>query len=235
GAYPELNAKPDLDSRLWYASYIQTYLERDVRTLRHVGDLTLFQNFLRAIAARSAQILSLSDVARDLGISVNSVKAWLSVLEASHQVLIVRPYFANIGKRLVKSPKIYLADTGMLCHLVGLRDPEHAAAGPMAGQLFETAVVMEVVKAYTNRGEEPVIYYWRTSTGEEVDLLVEHDGMLIPIEIKATATPRPEMAAGIARLQEDLGAKASSGYLIHSGDVRLPMGTGATALPFAEV
>ncbi len=133
GGYPGLVSRPRRDFVSSHRSYIQTYLERDVRTLRQVGDLTQFQNFLRALAARSAQLLSLADIGRDLGVALNTVKAWLSVLEASFQVVVVRPYFANIGKRLVKTPKVYFTDTGTLCNLVGLRDPGHAASGPMAG------------------------------------------------------------------------------------------------------
>lgn len=134
-------AEPERDVALWHASYVQTYLERDVRSLRQVGDLPLFQSFLRSLAARSGQLLNLSDLGRDLGVAVNTVKAWLSVLEATFQVVILRPYFANVGKRLVKTPKVYFTDTGTLCYLVGLRDPAHAAASPLAGAIFETAVV----------------------------------------------------------------------------------------------
>ena len=131
GGYPDVALDSDRDFALWHRSYMQTYLERDVRTLRQVGDLTQFQDFLRTLAARSGQLLNLSDVARDLGIAVNTAKAWLSALEASFQVMIVRPYFANIGKRLVKTPKVYFTDTGTLCFLTGLRDPDHAALGPL--------------------------------------------------------------------------------------------------------
>ena len=129
GAYPELVSQPDRDARLWQAGYVQTYLERDVRNLRNVGDLTLFQTYLRALASRSAELLNLSELARDVGVSVSTAKDWLSVLEASFQVFVLRPYFVNIGKRLVKSPKVYFMDTGLLCYLVGLRDPGHAAVG----------------------------------------------------------------------------------------------------------
>ena len=111
GAYPELVAEPERDISLWHSSYVQTYLERDVRSLRQVGDLTSFQSFIRALAARSGQLLNLSDAARDLGIAVNTAKAWLSVLEATFQVMVVRPYHANVGKRLVKTPKVYFTDT----------------------------------------------------------------------------------------------------------------------------
>jgi len=131
GGYPELAAAPQRAVGLWHAGYVQTYLEREVRSLRQVGDLAPFQSFLRALAARNAQLLNLTELARDLGITVNTAKAWLSVLEATFQVLLLRPYFANIGKRLVKTPKVYFTDLGTLCYLTGLKDPGHAAAGPM--------------------------------------------------------------------------------------------------------
>ena len=191
GAYPELVAEPDRDISLWHSSYIQTYLERDVRSLRQVGDLTAFQGFIRALAARAGQLLNLTDVARDLGIAVNTAKAWLSVLEATFQVIVLRPYHANVGKRLVKTPKIYFTDTGMLCYLAGLRGPEHAAAGPLGGAIFETAVLVEIVKVFVNRGETPQVYFWRTSAGVAVDFVVEADGKLIPIEVKLSSSPRP--------------------------------------------
>ena len=235
GSYPELIADPKKDASLWYASYIQTYLERDVRSLRQVGDLTTFQNFVRAIAVRSGGLLSLSEVSRDIGVAVNTAKAWLSVLEATYQVIILRPYFANVGKRLVKTPKLYFTDVGILCHLAGLKDPQHAASGPMRGAIFETAVLMEIIKTYLHRGKEPRVYFWRTAAGAEVDILVEVNGYLVPIEVKLSATPRPAMAKGITILQADLGKKVAPGYIVHPGDVRLPLGQGAIALPFAEL
>jgi len=234
GGYPELAAHPKREPTLWHASYIQTYLERDVRVLRQVGDLTLFQVFLRALAARSGQLLNLTDLARDLGVAVNTAKAWLSVLEATHQIRIVRPYFANVGKRLVKTPKVYFTDTGILCFLAGLRDAAHAAAGPMAGAIFETAVLAELVKGLGGRGIDPEVYFWRTSTGAEVDFVVDTGSVLVPIEVKTSATPRPAMAAGIVAFRELLGAKAAPGYVVHAGEVRLPLAPGVTALPFAE-
>ena len=235
GSYPELVAEPGRDAALWHTSYIQTYLERDVRWLRLVGDLTLFQSFLRALAARCGQLLNLSDIARDLGISANTSKAWLSVLEATYQVLVLRPYFANVGKRLVKTPKIYFTDTGTLCALVGLKSPEHAASGPMGGAIFETAVIMEVFKTIVHRGQEPQLYFWRTSNGQEVDLVVDSGGQLTPIEIKQSATPHPGMAAGINAFREALGQRAGPGWLVHPGDTQLPLGPNVRTLPFAEL
>jgi predicted AAA+ superfamily ATPase len=235
GGYPELIAYPRRDASLWHSAYIQTYLERDVRTLRQVGDLTQFQNFLRALAARSAQLLDLSDLSRDLGIAVNTVKAWLSVLEATYQVIVLRPYFANVGKRLVKTPKIYFTDVGTLCYLAGLRDPEHAASGPMGGAILETAAVSEIYKTLIHSSLDPRIYFWRTSAGTEVDIVVEFERLLIPIEVKLSSTPRPAMASSLKTFQEDFGERAAPGYVIHTGDIRLPLGLGVIALPFTEL
>ena len=220
---------------LWHASYIQSYLERDVRTLRQVGDLTQFQGFLRTLAARSAQLLNLSDVSRDLGVAVNTVKAWLSVLEASHQVIVLRPYFTNVGKRLVKTPKVYFTDTGVLCHLAGLRDPEHAAHGPMGGAILETAVLSEIVKSFLHRGLLPRVYFWRTLAGTEVDFVVETDEGLVPIEVKLSATPKAAMASSIRTFRKDVGKKARPGWVVHPGDLSLPLGEDVTALPFARL
>jgi len=206
GGYPELTAEPDLDLRLWHASYVQTYLERDVRSLRQVGDLNLFQSFIKALAMRSGQLLNLTDVARDLGMAVNTAKAWMSVLEATYQVIVLRPYFANIGKRLAKTPKIYFTDVGTLCFLAGLRDPDHAASGPLAGAIFETAVVSEIFKTFMHRGENQGLFFWRTTAGTEVDLIIESQGQLIPIEVKTSATPKPAMAKGIKTFQNDFGS-----------------------------
>jgi predicted AAA+ superfamily ATPase len=235
GGYPELVADPNRDISLWHSSYVQTYLERDVRALRQIGDLLSFQSFLRALAARTGQLLNLTDIARDLGVAVNTAKAWLSVLEATFQVIVLRPYYANVGKRLVKTPKVYFTDTGTLCYLAGLKDPDHAAAGPLGGAIFETAVLLQIVKAFVNRGEEPQIYFWRTSAGVEVDLVLEAGGKLIPIEVKLSATPRSAMARGIRAFQEDLAEKAGKGFVIHPGAVRLPLAPEVVAVPFGEL
>jgi len=232
GSYPELKTHPGRDVNLWHASYVQTYLERDVRTLRQVGDLTQFQNFLRTLAARSAQLLNLTDLARDLGIAVNTAKAWLSVLEATYQVTVLRPYFANVGKRLVKTPKVYFTDVGTLCYFAGLKDPDHAASGPMGGAIMETAVLSEIIKTLTHRGIEPQVYFWRTTAGTEVDFVVADGTNLVPIEVKLSATPRPGMASAVKTFQNDFRDKAMAGYVVHPGDSILPLGPKVTALPF---
>jgi hypothetical protein len=235
GGYPELVADRKRDISLWHGSYVQTYLERDVRSLRQIGDLSQFQSFLRALAARTAQLVSLTGLARDLGVAVNTIKAWISVLEATYQVIVLRPWFVNVGKRLVKTPKIYFADVGTLCYLTGLKDPEHAAAGPMGGAIMETAVVSEIVRTLTHQGVEPQIYFWRTSIGTEVDIVIETAGSLVPIEVKLSATPKPAFASSIKIFREDYGDRILPGYVVHPGDVRLPLNPGVTALPFTEL
>jgi predicted AAA+ superfamily ATPase len=235
GSYPELKTHPRRDINLWHASYVQTYLERDVRTLRQVGDLTQFQNFLRALAARSAQLLNITDLARDLGVAVNTAKAWLSVLEATYQVTVLRPYFANVGKRLVKTPKVYFTDVGTLCYFAGLKDPAHAASGPMGGAIMETAVLSEIIKTLTHRGIDPQVYFWRTVAGTEVDIVVEAGVKLVPIEVKLSATPRSSMASSVKTFQKDFGDKVLEGYVVHPGDITLSLGSGIKALPFSEL
>jgi predicted AAA+ superfamily ATPase len=234
GGYPELWQDLARDVSLWYASYMQTYLERDVRQLRQVGDLTQFQSFLRALAARSAQLLDLTSLGRDLGIATNTVRAWLSVLEASYQVVIIRPYFANIGKRLVKTPKVYFTDVGLLCHLVGIRDAGHAMQGPMAGAIFETAMFAETIKRFWHSANDTPLHFWRTSTGVEVDMLVSRQQRLIPVEIKASSTPHPGMVGGLLAFQRDLPGEAEDGLLVHAGEIQLPLAPRVKAVPFGD-
>lgn len=235
GSFPEIAVHPGRDVNLWHASYVQTYLERDVRTLRQVGDLSQFQMFLRVLATRSSQLLNLADISRDLGIALNTAKAWLSVLEATYQVIVLRPLFANVGKRLVKAPKVYFMDVGTLCYLVGLKDPEHAASGPMGGAIMETAVLSEIVKTLSHQGIDPQVYFWRTVAGTEVDIIVEAEGRFVPIEVKHSATPHPAMAKAIKIFQKDMGDKAMPGYVVHPGEITLPLGSGVTALPFSSL
>ena len=232
GGFPELATGPERDIDLWHSSYIQTYLERDVRNLRQVGDLGQFRIFLRALAARNGQLLRMSSLARDLGLAVNTVKAWISVLEASDQIVLLRPYYTNIGKRLVKTPKLYFTDTGTLCHLVGLKDPEHAAAGPMGGAIFESAVLAEILKGFLHHGVTPPLYFWRTAAGVEVDLLIDSGETLLPLEVKTSATPKPAMARGVRTFLKDLGDRAPRGYVLHPGHTPLPLGVGVVAVPF---
>lgn len=228
--YPSLTRHPEIDSTLWYSSYVQTFLERDVRLVRQVGDYAQFHLFLRALALRSAQLFSYSELSRDLGVAVNTIKAWLSVLIACHLIFILPPYFDNTGKRLVKTPKIYFLDTGLYCHLCGLESANVLALGPFAGPLMETLVVSEIYKTLAHRGQSRRLYFWRTSTGREVDLIVEDNTRLIPIEIKASATPWPSMADSIAVFRRDY-PQATKGWVVYSGAHPQPLSQHATAWP----
>jgi len=235
GGYPELVTQPRRDHGLWYAGYVQTYLERDIRMLRQVGDLTLFQSFLRLLASRSAQLLNVTALACDLGLAVNTVKAWISALEATHQIVVLRPWWAHVGKRLIKTPKVYFLDTGMVCYLTGLDQAAPARSGPMAGALLETAVVAELVKIFTHRGMEPRLTFWRTAAGTEVDLVVEVGRQVIPMEVKLSATPTPRMAASLTLFRREVGTLAREGYLIHPGAVRLPLVPRVLAWPVSAL
>lgn len=230
GFYPQLARDALRDPDLWFASYLNTFAERDVRSFREVSDLTQFQMFMQALALRSGQLLNYSDVARDLGVAVNTVKAWLYVLEACYLVLVLRPWFRNKGKRLVKTPKVYFLDVGLLCHLCGLDNALALRLGPMAGPLMETLVITEVFKTMTHRGLSPRLTFWRTSTGREVDLIVETRGRIIPVEIKAGATSWPKMAEHIEVFRAD-HPEAEKGWVIYSGADVLPAGVHATAWP----
>lgn len=208
GGYPEIRANPAVDRRLWVGSYVQTWLERDVRALTQVADLATFERFLRLCAARTGQLLNLSQLGRDAGVSQPTAARWLSVLEASGVVLLLQPFHGNLGKRLVKTPKLYFVDTALATWLVGLHDEEPTLRGPMGGALVETAVVVEWTKVFRHRGELAPISFWRTADGHEVDLVIERNGRLYAAEVKATATVLPPMAGALRRFREVAGTDA---------------------------
>lgn len=204
GGYPEAVARPGA-ARLWFSSYVQTYLERDVRAVTAVKDLATFRRFLALLASRHGQILNKTDLAAPLGVSVPTITQWLGVLETTAQVLIVPPFYENLGKRLIKSPKVYLADSGLACHLLGIDTAGELAKSPFAGALFEGFIASEMVKAQVNRGQRPEIYFFRDEQGLEVDFLVPgRSGTIALVECKASRTVNPAMAAPMLRLAEAL-------------------------------
>lgn len=230
--FPELVVAADRDPRPWLASYIQTYLERDVRNIRNIGNLADFQRFLLALAARTAQLLNLSELARDIGIAVNTAKAWLSILEASFQIVLLKPYFVNLGKRLVKAPKLYFLDTAIPAYLAGLSDPKHALLGPMGGALFENAVFAELYRAFVHRGEAPRIFFWRTAEGHEVDFILDFGTRLVPVEVKLSATPTPAMAKNLIAFRELFPKPVQQSYLVCLGASLMQLATDVTVVPF---
>jgi uncharacterized protein len=200
GGFPEVLARPHV-APLWFSSYLQTYLERDVRSLSAVHDLATFRRFLALLAARHGKVLNKTDLAAPLGMSVPGITSWLSILEATHQVLIIPPYFENLGKRLIKSPRIYIADSGLACHLLGIESEVELKKSPMLGEIFEGFIASEILKAQLNAGRRREIYYFRDQQGLEVDFVLPwKGGGLRLVEVKATRTPVPAMAAPMRRL-----------------------------------
>lgn len=192
GGYPALYATT-VDAADWFGSYVTTYLERDVRDLTAVRDLITFQRFLKLCAARTGQLLNLSSLATDCGIAQSTATAWLSILEASYIVFRLPPHFANFGKRLIKSPKLYFHDTGLAAFLLGIQTPQQLAIHPARPALFETLVVNEYLRSCFNSGKPSNLYFWRDSTGNEVDLLHDEAGTLYPIEVKSGQTVASDM------------------------------------------
>lgn len=234
GGFPELAVQPALEHELWHESYVRTYLERDVRQLRQVGDLTDFVRVMVMLATRAGHLLNLSDLARDLGVAVNTVKAWVAVLEASHQIVLLRPYAANLGKRLVKTAKVYFLDNGTLCHLLGLQNEAAVLSGVLGGHLLENAVFGEIVRHYAARGRRAPLTFFRSSDGLEVDFLLDHGTHLQPIEVKLASTLRPEMADGLAKLRKLLGGRLGSGMVVTLGGTGVtPLTRDDVAVPFA--
>ncbi len=199
GGFPEVLARPRA-AALWFSSYVQTYLERDVRAVTNVHDLATFRRFMALVAARHGQILNKTDLAAPLGMSVPGIGKWLDILETTQQILIVPPYFENVGKRLVKSPKVYLADSGLACHLLGIESEAELARSPFAGALFEGSLAAEICKAQASAGRRRELYFFRDKDGLEVDFVIPgRGGTLSLVEAKWTRTPTPAMAGPLGK------------------------------------
>jgi hypothetical protein len=196
GFYPRIHDRA-IPPDIWLSDYVQTYLQRDVRSLVNIGDLETFERFLRLVAGRAAQILNYSSFANDCGIAVDTAKRWISVLKTGFITFLLPPHYSNFNKRLIKSPKLYFYDTGLACYLLGIRSPEQLQSHPLRGALFENYVMAEVAKAYTHRRIEPPLYYWRDRSGHEVDLIIEQDGLLWPVEIKSGQTLSRSLMDGL--------------------------------------
>ena len=216
GGYPPLYDR-GLSPRSWLSAYVTAYVERDVRQFLKVLDLEAFQRFVRLCAGRSGQILNLSSLATDCGITHNTAKAWISVLEASYILFQLRPHHANFSKRLVKAPKIYFYDTGLLCWLLGIQAPDQLAAHPLRGSIFETLVVSELVKTRFNLGERASLHFWRDSNGNEVDVIADVGSRLMAIEIKSGQTLNRDFFTGLERWQTLAGDLATSPALVYGG------------------
>jgi predicted AAA+ superfamily ATPase len=187
GFFPRLH-EDGLEPRRFFNGYLQTYVERDVRSLVRLRDLSLFQKFLTLLAGRVGQIVNFASLGNDLGASAATIRNWISVLKASYVIFELPPFFANVQKRLVKSPKIYFTDVGLAAFLLGIHTPEQASRDPLRGNLYENLVIVDIVKSALNRGIRPEIRFFRDSRGNEIDLLIRERGVLVPVEIKSAAT-----------------------------------------------
>ena len=213
GGYPELHANPDIDTAAFYNSYLATYLERDVRSLAHVGSLRDFERFLRACALRSANLLNKADLARDVGIAPSTANAWLSVLQASGIVVLLEPWFSNRTKSIIKSPKLYLADTGVLCALLNVRTLEALMASPSAGAIWETFVFAQLRHRERLAGRAGSLFFWRDRT-REVDFVADIGGRVELFEAKWTEVPAPGDAVNLAHARTAFGPRAVHGSSI---------------------
>jgi hypothetical protein len=234
GGFPALVTGEATDRAVFFSSYLQTYLQRDVRDLTQVGSIEAFTRFVRTCAARTAQLLNLSDLARDVDVSVPTAKSWLSVLVASCQVFLLPPYHTSVTKRLVKTPKLYFLDTGLCAYLTGWASAATLARGAMRGAIFETHVVAEVLKGWWHRALQPPVYFYRDRDGREIDLVFDVDGKLWPVEVKHAATVRREWARPFTAL-ERLDKPIGSGAVVCLTPREIPVTSAITALPIGAV
>lgn len=234
GGYPELRARRTLDRKTWCASYIRLYLERDVRQILNVGDLDTFERFIHLVAARTGQILNMSDLARDTGISVPTAKRWISLLQASYQVYLLKPYHANLSKRLIKAPKIYFGDTALASYLMSIHTPEILNNHSAFGALFETAVFLEHIKYTGFNGDMPLIFYFRSKDGLEADFLIEQGKKLFLREAKVNRTISYSQADGLVRIEKLLKRPAEKTLLVPVSK-KFSLKENVTVMPWHQV
>jgi len=241
GGYPEVVARPR-GAALWFASYLQTYLERDVRSVLGVRDLVTFRRFMALLASRHGQMQNKTDLAGPLGVSVPTITQWIGVLETTAQILVVPPFYDNLGKRLVKSPRIYIADSGLACHLLGVDTASELGKSPFRGALFEGFIASEVVKAQVSSGRRPEIYYFRDEQGLEVDFVVPGRGSAMTLlECQASRTVTPPMTSAMIRLAKAMKARKRFKVrcvLVHeparSGIRTRAVASGVQAMPWTD-
>ncbi|MFP4037128.1 MAG: ATP-binding protein [Desulfobacteraceae bacterium] len=234
GGFPAAALSEETDHHLFYSSYVQTYLQRDVRDLARVGDETAFLRFLRAAAARTAQLLNLAELSRDADVSYNTAKSWLSILQASGVVYLLEPYHTNATKRLVKSPKLYFLDTGLCAWLTEWSSPETLEAGAASGPMLETWVFGEILKSWWHNGRRAPFYFYRDKDRKEIDLLIVQDGTIYPVEIKKSSSP-DKKAVRHFHLLEKLGMPVGPGGLICLSSMSLPLTPTASAVPVSAL
>lgn len=234
GSFPAIALSEDLDRDLFYSSYVQTYLQRDVRDLARVGDEMAFLRFLRASAARTGQLLNLSELARDADVTPSTAKTWLSILQASGQIFLLEPYHTNVTKRLVKTPKLYFLDTGLCTYLTEWSSSETLEAGAMSGAALETWVFAEILKSYLHNGRRAPFYFYRDKDKKEIDLLIIQDRTIYPIEIKKTASPKKDDVRPFSIL-EKLKMPIGSGGVICLSEHSIPLTESSSSIPISAL
>jgi predicted AAA+ superfamily ATPase len=217
GSYPRLHEEKLTPGR-FFNGYLQTYVERDVRALINLKDLRQFQQFLTLLAGRIGQIINYTSLSNDVGVSATTIKNWISVLKASFIVFELPPFFENIRKRVVKSPKIYFSDVGMAAYLLGIETSDQLFRDPLRGGLYENLVILEVLKARLNRGKRPELFFYRDTHGNEVDLVIRQARILIPIEIKSAATFTPDFLKAIDHFASVTGDRCAQGFVLYNGN-----------------
>jgi len=230
GGLPQIALDPNTPRDIFYNSYLQTYIQRDVRALARVGDESAFQRFVRATAARTGQLLNLADLARDVDVDQKTAKSWLSILETSGLVYLLAPWHSNVTKRLVKTPKLYFLDTGLCAYLTQWTSHQSLEAGAMSGAILETYVVAEILKGYWHNGRAAALWFYRDRDMKEIDLLIEQDNTLYPVEIKKTATPTRTAAANFGVLNR-LGCNRGEGAVLCLRESDIPLSAEVAAIP----
>ena len=219
GFYPKLFGQK-LGAAGYYANYIRTYVERDVRLIKNISNLSAFKRFLNLCAARTGQLLNISSLAADCGVNQKTAQSWLSILEASFIIYLLRPHYKNYGKRVIKMPKIYFYDTGLLCSLLGITDKKQLKSHYLKGGIFESFVISEFIKYNYNQGTKPNVYFWRDKTGNEIDLLIETPEKLIPIEIKSGQTIANDYFKGLRYYNNLSRGDYKNSYIIYGGRLK---------------
>lgn len=223
GFYPRVYDRP-VPPKDYYRDYLSTYVERDIRQIKNIGDLSSFQRFLQLVSGRVGQIVNLSSLASDTGVSHRTVESWLSVLEASYIIFRLQPYFQNFGKRVIKSPKLYFYDTGLLCYLLGINSPGELNTHFATGHIFENIVIADYLKRVFNSRSSEKLYFFRDNNGLELDLVVDRGKIQTGIEIKSSKSFNPEMLANLNAWQKINPRADKSGYLIYNGEIEQKIG-----------
>ena len=235
GSFPELSDE-NIEWESYFRSYIRTYLDRDVADLINVKNLVKFNNFMQCLAARTGELFNADAVARDVGVTTKTIQEWTSILESSGVVVLLHPYEKNVSNRAVKTPKVYFMDTGLVCYLVGWSSGQVAMNGAMSGSLFETFVISEVIKSYYNAGHDTKnLYFYRDKDKKEIDLLIEKDNVLYPVEIKKSARPTLDMTKSFSVLEKISGKQVGQGAIICQCEKKLSLTDSVTALPVEYV